>query len=407
MEVIILDGLSPENNAMLQALYSRSCDSVLVNAERARDEQDFMKKFYIGYGHSSIGDCGTVTLFFEDVSILCAKAIQDNPLYSGQETSTRYIDMTKRRIHSPEESVSLLEAWRDLYVQVRDELTEKYSQMYPDADEKAIKCKVFDVARGFLPAGITTQLSWTTNLRQADEMLKELTNHPLQEVREVAYKALIALTEKYPSSFSSVLSPRWLGECELAYSRYSWDKSFRCFTNVFDMEAMEEDCAGILTNRPRGARVPRWMNRYGTWTSQIVMDYGSFRDLQRHRNGVCRLPLLAWGDWGFNEWYLRDLGWEYSGRVEELLNRANRLKMSEEDRQYFLPLGLNVCVETVYGLSQMVYVSELRSRVGVHPTLRDVAIRMGKALPDWVKVQLDEREDGLDLTRAEKDIYEI
>ena len=396
---------------MLQALYSRSCDSVMVNASRARDEQDFMKKFYVGYGHKSIGDCGVVTLFIEDVSILAAKAIQDNPLYSGQETSTRYMDMSTRRIHNPGGPEGLLEAWRELYIRINEELTEKYIAMWPNAGEKDIKYKVYDVARGFLPAGMTTQLSWTTNLRQADEMLRELMVHPLGEVREIAISLYRKLEDKYPSSFNLMAvnsgSVLYLSDCGLSYSRYNWNDSFHCFDNVLSMYTMEEDCASILASRPHGARVPRWMNRYGTWTSRIVMDYGSFRDLQRHRNGVCRLPLLVDSDWGFNEWYLRDMGWEISARVDELLARVSGLKMSDEDKQYFYPLGLNVCVETVYGLSQMVYVSELRSRVGVHPTLRDIAIRMGKSLPDWVKVRLDESPDGLDLSRASKDIYEV
>src|SRR3990172_7057288 len=67
---------------------------------------------------------------------------------------------------------------------------------------KAIKAKAFDVARGFLPAGVTTYISWHTNLRQAADHLKEMRHHPLEEVRNVAKDTLAGLRQKYPDSFS-------------------------------------------------------------------------------------------------------------------------------------------------------------------------------------------------------------
>ena len=83
---------------MLQALHSRSTGGIenhlQVLAEKGAD--NFMSKFYVGYGHKSIGDCGSVTVFIEGVSLLVCKAIQDTKLYSGQETSTRYVDFSQQ-----------------------------------------------------------------------------------------------------------------------------------------------------------------------------------------------------------------------------------------------------------------------------------------------------------------------
>src|SRR5258706_10605385 len=95
--LFLIDDLGPEDNAMLQALYSRSAKSVqehVASIVKARSGE-FMKRYYVGYNHKSIADCGTTTLFFEGVSLLAAKAIQDSPMYSGQETSTRYINMAE------------------------------------------------------------------------------------------------------------------------------------------------------------------------------------------------------------------------------------------------------------------------------------------------------------------------
>src|SRR5271170_5042653 len=88
-KLLLIDDLAPEDLAMLQALYSRSAESAEMHLEKVRQAGSgkFMSKFYIGYNHKSIADCGTTTFFIEGVSMLTAKAIQDWALYSGQETS--------------------------------------------------------------------------------------------------------------------------------------------------------------------------------------------------------------------------------------------------------------------------------------------------------------------------------
>jgi thymidylate synthase ThyX len=71
--------------------------------------------------------------------------------------------------------------------------------------EKAIKARAFDILRGFLPAGATTNLAWTTNLRQAADKITLLRHHPLEEVKNTAIAIDQALKEAYPSSFGHKL----------------------------------------------------------------------------------------------------------------------------------------------------------------------------------------------------------
>jgi len=80
IDVIIIDDLPPETVAMLQALYSRSPQSVREHLLKVKaGPEKFMARYYVGYNHKSIGDCGTTSIFIENVSMLAAKAIQDNP----------------------------------------------------------------------------------------------------------------------------------------------------------------------------------------------------------------------------------------------------------------------------------------------------------------------------------------
>ena len=56
--------------AMLQALHSRSTGGIKNHLKvlAQKGAENFMEKFYVGYGHKSIGDCGSVTVFVEGVS---------------------------------------------------------------------------------------------------------------------------------------------------------------------------------------------------------------------------------------------------------------------------------------------------------------------------------------------------
>jgi len=72
----------------------------------------------VGYGHKSIGDCGTTNICVENLSMLDAKSIQANELYNGQEASTRYLDMSGQRIMNPlgtETGKAIQDRWMSFY----------------------------------------------------------------------------------------------------------------------------------------------------------------------------------------------------------------------------------------------------------------------------------------------------
>ena len=134
VRLYLIDHLAPEGLAMLCALYARSQQSVEVALEKVmaarrdalseamhpiREEDDYPlskealneavdaamqvwsgnhptaragklhDRYVVGYGHRSIADCGQTALFVEGGSCILAKALQDTPLYWGQEGSTR------------------------------------------------------------------------------------------------------------------------------------------------------------------------------------------------------------------------------------------------------------------------------------------------------------------------------
>lgn len=433
MKVYLHDEFDPETSAMLQALYSRSAESVTSHVEkvRKRGSANFMASYYVGYGHASIGDCGVTTLYIEDVSILSCKAIQDFQLYSGQETSTRYIDFSSRRLHDPlgtEYSEKILRRWVEFYTDIAASLGPVLRQDFPCGShdnpnhwEKAIQARAFDIARGFLPAGVTSQLAWTTNLRQAHEQLLRLQTHPLAEVRQIGMECRSILIAKYPNSFGHKVSPEEISylakaqESEAYFSPDNFDVAadhFKCVDDVGGIEG-ETKIAELLSTRPRKSQLPRTLARLGTYRCQFLLDFGSFRDLQRHRGGLCRMPLLT-SQYGFNTWYLSQLPIEMRRKacafIEAQLQMISELRaVSVEDLQYYFPIGMNVPCELHYGLPEMVYVAELRSSQTVHPTLRRIAHEMTKFLKSrhpMLRIYADESPDLFTVRRGAQDIVD-
>lgn len=416
MKIRIVDDLNPEDLAMLQALYSRSAESVDVHIEkvRASGSGNFMSKFYVGYGHKSIADCGSTTMFIEGVSLLAAKAIQDTPLYSGQETSTRYIDMSKQTIIDPvgtPESRAILDDWMTFYTTNQDRVATHVREMHPmrpDEDpalfERACKARAFDILRGFLPAGITTQLSWHSNLRQAGDHLTRLANHPLVEVRWIARGLRHHLGNRYTSSGMGMSLPMVSGESAdtASATRAAWERAIGDYTYsngpseallrsglgmvgringrswiVYIDDPTMADLGGyheLVKTRPRGCVLPHFLSERARLNFEFLLDFGSFRDLQRHRNGVVRMPLLT-TSCGFESWYLEQLtGTDLHKQAVDLILRQSKriaaLPCEAVEKQNYIALGFRVDANVTFGLPAAVYVMELRSSKTVHPTLR-------------------------------------
>ncbi len=424
--IFIYDEFNPEDNAMLQALYSRSAKSVAehVDKVRASGSGKFMSTFYVGYGHASIADCGSTTMFIEGISILGDKAIQDWPLYSGQETSTRYIDMGRQPIIDPIGSAAskqILDAWMDFYNDSQEPMREHLMAKYPrqaDEDEgvyaKAIKARGFDSLRGFLPAGITTQLSWHSNLRQAWDHLALLRHHPLEEVRQTAESILSGLKEKYPNSFSHQPTQE-----QEAY-REDFTRRFSYFPPVgsscpkkMETTIKPEELAkyqDLIDRRPAKTGLPIFLGDLGTCTFEFPLDFGSFRDLQRHRSGLCRMPLLT-TSLGFNRWYLEQLAESLKAQAEVLIAKQTEmidaLEASPEIKQYYTAIGFDVACRFSFPLPAAAYVIELRSGRTVHPSLRQIAHWMHEsltqALPN-LRLYSDLSPDDWDVRRGLADI---
>lgn len=392
-KIKIIDDLKPEDVAMLQALYSRSPASVDSHLEKmaGSGSGNFMDKFYVGYGHKSIGDCGATTIFIEGVTMLTAKAIQDWPLYSGQESSTRYMDFSKSPFNDPlgtEASQAILENWRSFYLEAGEPVRAHIRKRYPIQDgedekayERAVNARCFDTLRCFLPAGAMTNLSWHTNLRQASDQLSWLLNHPDLSVAGTARKIWKGLKEKYTNSFREDKPEHAEYKARVMQDYHFLDCSEDAFWSTgkstlhanFSQSDFSTADYNALMLRPKGAPVPRHLAAKGHITSRFPLDFGSYRDLQRHRNGTIRMPLLT-TRMGFNNWYTGELPDDLREKAMDLIwNQKMEIDALDCDkfvRQNYIAMGFNVPCEVTQNLPAFIYRVELRSGKTVHPSLR-------------------------------------
>lgn len=457
LRIVVMDSMDPETTAMLQSLYSRSPDSVLKHIETIKKTKSrkFMSLYYVKYGHQSIGDCATITLFLENVSILFDKAIQDNPLYSGQETSTRYIDMSKQKIVDPigsEYSRAILDMWMNFYNSNQEELSDYVKQQHPhqintdlsekdqakelDTYNKTVKARVFDIMRGFIPAGLTTQLSWTVNFRQAYDKLHKLSHHPDPLIRNDSIKILNFLKKTYPDSFSHKSYPETEKYYELVYNKHSYhDYNFGKQLTSFPVDIRSninpDDLiynSAILQNRPIKTELPSFMDQLGVFHIRFKLDYGSWRDFDRHRHKVGLMPLLT-TKVGFHPWYLNQLPQGMRRRANDLIEMQTKailqLGCDVYTQQYYIAMGFQVFCETTMCLPELIYILELRSEKTVHQTFRILChqiyqqlcsnngvnittssenITYGGIYSKLIKFHVNMEEDGWDVRRGTQDI---
>jgi thymidylate synthase ThyX len=429
-KILVLDTgavIGPESEAMLQALHSRSVGGIKEHLEKLekRGPEKFMETFYVGYGHKSIGDCGTITIFIENVSMLASKAIQDWPLYSGQESSTRYVDFSVQEFADPAESnetKQILEQWRNYYEEGLEELNSYLKIQHPKKDgesknkyQKAIDALAFDIMRGFLPAGATTNLAWHSNLRQITDKLLRLRNHPLKEVRRIAKGVEGAVLEAFPSSFSDKSYEKTEGYYEkVMKDKYYFEAgnhpNFAVSRDDIDYDLIN-DYRSLLDERPEKTELPKFLAEAGQLQFEYLLDFGSFRDIQRHRAVDQRMPLVV-TDHGFEEWYLKNLSDDLRAKAEDLLTSQEEaitnLNIPVETKQYYIPMGYKLPNRLTGDLPALVYLTELRARRDVHPTLSHRASQIGKTIKDKLGdiLHLEDEPRRFDVRRGGQDIID-
>jgi thymidylate synthase ThyX len=211
-DVFAVHGADPEVLAYAMAKYSRSSLSMReslaeISAQRA---EQFLNTFYFQYGHRSIADLAHIALAVERLSLLAAIVLVDEQRWDGQERSTRYQNFMKSGWYFPNFGEDAAAA--QLYSDTINNLFATYQTttaavlealrrripcpetLKPDAYERTLKARAFDVARYLLPLATNTSLGQIVNARTLETQVSRLLSSPIAEVRDLGIKLREAAT---------------------------------------------------------------------------------------------------------------------------------------------------------------------------------------------------------------------
>ena len=443
--VVSIEGMSAESTATLHSLNSREPGGWRENLKKLFDSAGNLVKrilslFYVGYGHKSIGDCGSGDVLIDACSILAAHHLQHWRLYNGQETSTRYVDVTSTKGGFVEVGDEFVDGWSlrwlEFYQRILPATIEMLKGRHPhtgkddhgqDLSEgewlKAIRARACDICGAFLPCSARTNVSEHMELRQFADQLKLLEHHPLAELREIAQAMKEQLMRDHPNSFKArsdgnaaharkVASQMFYHEPKTL--QYSVVVEWYSETNIDP--ALLKRWYGPVLKREAKDELPFDIGRLGNVNVESLLDFRSFRDLHRQRSLIFQMPIVS-PEYGFEEWYLDLIPGEFRSEAEALAAEyceAHRMKIEERDNidvgpilQYSTPMGFRVPCLASGPLDAAVYVTELRSGTSVHQTVRDWAVRLGDDLEKWfpeLQVHVCREPDAFRLGRGKQDI---
>lgn len=443
MKVQIVDSRhvsNPESRAVLQALVSRSAKPISEHIKIVNENKtnDFISVNCIGYGHDAVlENADSIIVNVSGVSMLAAKVIEDQNLFKGTEASTRYINVTQLPYVTnggTQFEKNLVEKQLDFFDSFYPLVLEELTLRFPNTDNnpthlKALQAKAFDSSRCYLPAGASTIVNWSTDVRNLKDHLHRMMGHPLAEIRNLAVMIGLEAQKAYPASFKNFPNQEivdYISAHDMEYHYFEEDVSEYGPQDIWDNEKYAYQQIGIaytsreidyiehtykaLEHRPKGCPAPRMyatnFNIFG------AMDFGSFRDIQRQRNGKCKMAILRAKT--FEEWYLNQLSSDLRKIAQEHVNTVQKSIQKfiaegnlEVEAQYLVPFGFRVPYLLEYSLEQMIYVAELRSSKHVHATCRVVAQAMDDFMTEKlpiVKLHTDKSDAPFNIRRGEHDI---
>ena len=206
-DVYAIHGADPEVLAYAMAKYSRSSLTMkesLAEISSQRAEQ-FLNTFYFQYGHRSIADLAHIPFAIERLSLLAAIALVDEQRWDGQERSTRYQNFRRSGWFTPALGAAtprftmaveaLFAGYDRVGAGMLDALKGAVPQpeaMKPEAYERTLKARAFDVARYLLPLATNTSLGQIVNARTLETQVSRLLTSQFAEIRLLGEKLKVA-----------------------------------------------------------------------------------------------------------------------------------------------------------------------------------------------------------------------
>jgi thymidylate synthase ThyX len=387
---------------------------------------------------------------FEGISELAATEIEEEPLWDGQAKSSRYQDFSRSGFVTPPELAGVHaepyraagEALLAAYAQVKDAAFRclrgrlpRPDDMRPDAYERNLAARAFDVARYLLFWGVPTNAGQVTSIRTLEKQIRRLKASEYQEVRELGEEMAQACAAEPDCRWdldapSEPLAPTLARHAErdehAARSREDlkrWaeqnlphaapggappervdlvrpanvpadiaatllypvtDRPFRELYEIacgWSERRRAEVMDVALGSRARRDEILAGF-RGGLYAYDFVMDIGAYRDLHRHRR--CQKFRQAYsGNLGFDSPKLvaeSGAGELYDSAMGAAFETMRRLPAP--GAHYLLPFGARSRFLFKMDFAEAEYIVRLRSGVKGHFSYREIAWEMKRKMEE-------------------------
>jgi len=387
----------------------------------------FHEKWVVGFGHSSVAEHACVPAAIENVSILASKAIEDARLAAFTEKSTRYQFFDRTKYLKPKAIMSsrhgkeyeaVMNSLFDFYVKNTPKMLEFMKKKHPKPEAMSgafykplTKARACDALRYALPASTLTNIGMTINARALEHLIVKMLSSPIKEMNNIGtglkaecgkvlptllkaakkndyisgteqkmpvYTKQFALKPENKKEVELVLSDE-TAEAKLAASilyRYSNHSFAQCLEQAKAMGKAEKEKTLDKFTENIGSEQPLREFEHCYFTFDILVDYGAFRDIQRHRMCTQTNQLLA-TDHGFS--IPRPI--KEAGLKEEFSDLMAGAKMLFDsmrkdlpfEAQYCVPLAFKKRVLFTWNLRELWHFIKLRSGKAGHDSYRRIA----------------------------------
>lgn len=388
--------LSPIRQAATFAKYSRAPESARELAKQTTElgAEKFQTKWLVNFGHSSIAELATLPVAFEGVSFIASKAIEAWQRPGVAEKSTRMQKFDRASLYVPD---GIEDQWLSQLLPLAHDCLALYERLVVDqdlrevlgrergVDGKALDREVFDVVRYLLPAGCRTNLGICACPRDISDMIATFTGSPNPELRTIGAQLaeatsslggpLIRHTEpnawvnEVPEAKPAMFVPYIVSHTETEF--WVWLKAAYGWSSI--------DLAEYMNRRPERHPAPK-LFRYMTMRYYTTIDYGAYRDLQRHRRMEQYTGLLT-NELGYSMPPGSKCNCMVRSRIRRVLEQFRRVSWPTDPVQrilcqYLVPLAFRLPWYIKMDLEQLYYLVELRTQEAGHESYRRVAFEM-------------------------------
>lgn len=399
-------GLTPELLAATGARYSRSnegLDAIVSRIDWSNTDKSVDSIFkMVDYGHASIADMATVAMFIDGISLYAAYYLWAQcPTASGQESSTRYIKMSRQGVMTPQELgikdtksyfryveksfnsyEKALDLWSAYAVAHPEKMNIPKSILSDTSDsgvkkrERMIRNYAFDRARVFLPVCAKTNVMLVMSARSWVELISTLLSHPLKE--------FVSMGENMKEQLEFV-TPRLI-----RHARYKKDSADVILHTIRRTKRHKEqktkaDGAFLVTQEMQKMNLKHALqmreNRYSLCGDEVrgigvrfgweKVAFAEMRDLNRHRTGQKVATLKPNGFYSSVDQTDDPLMQKKLALLSKFAAQQQKLMeklLAKDDARYFYfsLLGHTYRFEHTTTLDKFIYEAELRTGVGAH-----------------------------------------